>query len=72
MFTFFDTIITLLKSIVSFAISFFQGFIDFFASLIKGVTYLTATIAFLPPQIMATATVIISVSVIFLIIGRNG
>lgn len=71
MFKFFDTIITLLSSVVKFAVSFFVGFIDFFNSLITGVVYLSSTIAFLPPQIVATATVIVSISIVFLIIGRN-
>lgn len=71
MFPFFSMILNMLVSVVKYVGTFFKSMFIFFAMLSKSIVYLTTVIRFLPAPLVGAATAIISISVIYMIIGRK-
>ena len=70
MFQFFEQIGEFLGSIVDFIVSFFTNFINFFRMIYSALIFLIEICAALPVPVQAACIAIISMSVIFLIVGR--
>lgn len=70
MFQFFDGIGKLLGSIVDFVVNFFSNLVNFFRMVFSSLSFLVEICAALPLPVQAACLAIISISVVFLIVGR--
>ena len=70
MFQFFEQIGEFLGSIVDFVVSFFTNLINFFTMVFSSLSFLIEICAALPLPVQAACLAFISVSVVFLIVGR--
>lgn len=70
MFQFFEQIGDFLGSIVDFVVSFFTNLINFFTMVFSSLSFLIEICAALPLPVQAACLAIISISVVFLIVGR--
>lgn len=70
MFQFFDQIGSLIGSVVDFIVNFFSNFVKFFQMIFTSLTFLVEICASLPVPIQAACLCVISVSVVYLIVGR--
>lgn len=68
---FFNSIWSIIQSIVSFVVSLVQGLITMITSLPQILATATQAIGYLPAILTAFATLTITISIIYLIIGRN-
>lgn len=68
---FFDWIVDIVTSLWSFLESFFRGLTDLFRIVPQAISYLTSSLGYLPSTLIVFATLTISISVIYLIVGRN-
>lgn len=62
-FSFFDTILDMVKYLVT-------GLLQLFAMIPQAVGMLTYSIGFLPAMLLAFASVAITLSIVFMIVGR--
>lgn len=70
MFQFFDQIGNFLNSIVDFCVNFFTNLVNFFRMIYTALSFLVNVCSSLPLPVQAACLCIISMSVIFLIVGR--
>ena len=70
MFQFFEQIGEFLGSIVDFVVSFFTNLINFFTMVFSSLSFLIEICVALPLPVQAACLAIISISVVFLIVGR--
>lgn len=70
MFQFFEQIGEFLGSIVDFVVSFFTNLINFFTMVFSSLSFLIEICVALPLPVRAACLAIISISVVFLIVGR--
>lgn len=70
MFQFFEQIGQFLGSIVDFVVNFFTNLVNFFKMIFSALSFLVEICAALPVPVQAACIAIISMSVIFLIVGR--
>lgn len=71
MFKFFDQFSDAFSSIIDFFVGIFKFLVSFFQIISQSVTFLFDVVAVLPVPIMAGVLCIISVSIIYLIVGRK-
>lgn len=67
-----QTIGNFLDIIARFLVSFFTNVVELVGLVFKGFTYVTACIAFMPPQYQVVLTVIVCYSVIVAVIHLGG
>lgn len=72
MFNFFNSILDFLQAIGHLIVRFFQSTIDLLLSIPRMVMFLFSTFAYLPSFVAPYAFIIISLAIIYLIIGRKG
>jgi len=65
-------IVEFIGMIIDFAIQLITGLIQLLLLIPKCIQMLTGSLLFLPPFLVAFATATVTVSVIFIIVGRNG
>ena len=70
MFQFFEQIGNFLGSIVDFVVNFFTNLINFFRMIFTSLSFLVDICVALPLQVQAACLAFISISVVFLIVGR--
>lgn len=63
--------IDIFNSVWTFIESLIKGIADLFSVIPQAVTYLTASLGYLPSSLVVFATLSITISVIYLIVGRN-
>jgi len=68
---FFVSFGSVIESLISFVVSLVQSLFDLVKMLPTMITITTSSIGYLPDMVMLFATLSISVSVIYLIAGRN-
>lgn len=68
---FIQSVWDILQAIVSFVVSTIQGLITMITSLPQILATATSAIGYLPSILSAFATLTITISIIYLIIGRN-
>lgn len=71
MFKFFDAIISFIGTVVDFVVGFFKSIILLFTTIGNAFVYVTVVIGSLPVYVLATATVIIAISVLYLLTNRG-
>lgn len=71
MFGFFDWVISTVGAVFSFLWQTINGLLRLIGLLPQAVTMLTSSIGYLPSILAAFATATITISVIFIIVGRN-
>lgn len=71
MFKFFDFIVTLISSVVNFVISSIQMIVMVIVQIVRGIGYLTTTVAYLPLALRAPILAIIAFSVIVTLINKG-
>ena len=71
MFEFFNSIAAFLSNVATFFINFLDSIKTLFTSIPTATSWLTYIIAFIPAPIAAFSTLAISISVLFLVLGRN-
>lgn len=72
MFSFFDSFVDTISTIINFIINFFTGMVHFIAMMAQSLGYLGEVILYLPPFILVFVTAIISLSIIMMIINHGG
>lgn len=72
MFEFFDGLVSLLSSIISFIVNFFTGLLSLFKMIGTSLVFITECIGYLPPFLIVFVTAIIAYSVIMMIINHGG
>lgn len=70
MFQFFDQVGSFLGSIVDFVVNFFTNLVNFFKMIFSSLSFLVEICVALPLPVQAACLAIISISVVFLIVGR--
>lgn len=70
MFQFFEQIGNFLGSIVDFIVNFFTNLFNFFTMIFSSLSFLVEICVALPLPVQAACLAIISMSVVFLIVGR--
>lgn len=68
---FFQWLMDIIMSLINLVISLFKGLIQLISLIGPAVQSLTLSIGFLPSFLVAFATATITISVIFIIVGRN-
>lgn len=63
--------IDIFNSVWTFIESLIKGIADLFSVIPQAVTYLTSALGYLPSTLVVFATLSITISVIYLIVGRN-
>lgn len=69
---FFKSLGEIISSIVDFIIDFFEGLVSFFMDLPDYISTLETYIDIVPDEIKVMLLLVLSVSLIFVIIGRRG
>lgn len=69
---FFKSLGEIISSIVDFIIDFFEGLISFFVDLPDYISTLETYIDIVPDEIKVMLLLVLSISLIFVIIGRRG
>lgn len=72
MFEFFDGLVSLLSSIISFIVNFFTGLLSLFKMIGTSLVFITECIGYLPPFLIVFVTAIVAYSVIMMIINHGG
>lgn len=72
MFQFFDGLVSLISSIISFVINFFAGLLNLFKMMAESLVFITECIGYLPPFLIVFVTAIIGFSIILMIINHGG
>lgn len=67
----FQQFFSFLDTLVKFVVNFIESIIQFLKMLPSCISMLMDSIAYLPSQVMVFATISITVSVIFIIVGRG-
>lgn len=70
MFKFFDMIISFFGSIFEWVGMFIHSILQIFILIGKGLAYVSACIAFMPPFLQVFMLAFISISIVYLIVGR--
>ena len=70
MFEFFGSIIDAIGSLFSFIGMFISSIMQVFTLIVKGLGYVTACIAFMPPFLIVFLMGFIGISIVYLIVGR--
>lgn len=71
MFKFFDWLVDIITALVDFLWTLIKGLIQLISLIPSGVTALTNSIGLLPSLFVGFATATITISVIFILVGRN-
>lgn len=71
MFNFFNSIFSFIEMAFNYLISTVKGLVDLVVNLVAASAYVIECIAFLPSPLIAAASCIVGVSVIYLILGRD-
>lgn len=71
MFNFFKSIFSLIEMVLNFFVSTVKGLVDVVVNVVAASAYLIQCVAFLPAPLIAAATCIIGVAVIYMIVGRD-
>lgn len=71
MFKFFASLFQFIEMILNFVISTVKGLVDVVVNVVAAAGYLLQCIAFLPAPLIAAATCVIGVAVIYMIVGRD-
>lgn len=69
---FFRSLGEIITSIVDFVIDFFKGIVEFFVNLPDYIETITLYVEILPDSIKAIAVMTISLTLIFVVVGRRG
>lgn len=72
MFEFFDGLVSLLSSVISFFVNFFTGLFSLFKMIGSSVVYITECIGYLPPFLIVFVTALVAYSVILMIVNHGG
>lgn len=72
MFNFFNSILTFLETFGHMVFSYIKSFLDLLLSIPRMIQYLFDAFAYLPQFVAPYAFIIVSLSVIYIIIGRKG
>lgn len=72
MFNFFNSILAFLETIIHMVYSYITSFLDLLLKIPVMIAYLFDAFAYLPAFVAPYAFIIVSLSVIYLIIGRKG
>lgn len=67
----FQQFFSFLETLVKFVVNFIESIIQFLGMLPSCISMLMDSIAYLPSHVMVFATISITVSVIFIIVGRG-
>ncbi len=67
----FNWLVDTAQSIINFVMSLFEGFVSMIRMIPQIVTMVTGAIGYLPSVLAVFATLTITVSVLYLILGRN-
>ena len=70
MFAFFDQIGSLIGSVIDFIVNLFTNFVKFFQMIFTSLSFLVEICAALPLPVQGACLCVISVSVVYLIVGR--
>lgn len=68
---FFNRLFEVIESLITFVINFIDNTLKFITMLPEVITQVTSSISWLPPALMVFATASITVSVIFIMLGRG-
>lgn len=71
MFNFFDVIISILQTVISFIGNFILTLLYVIQFIFKGVTYAFTCISYLPPFVFAFVSAVIGFSVVMILINRS-
>lgn len=69
-FSFFEQIGNLISSIVDMVIFVFQSITSFFVAIGSGFTYMNLFVGYLPGELRVGFVILMSISLIYLIVGR--
>lgn len=72
MFQFFDGLVSLISSIISFIVNFFTGLLNFFKMIAESLVFITECIGYLPPFLIVFVTAIIGLAIILQIVNHGG
>lgn len=72
MFNFFNSLLAFLETLGHMVFSYIKSFLDLLLSIPRMLTFLFASFGYLPEFVAPYAFIIVSLSVIYLIIGRKG
>lgn len=67
---FFESILSVLSMLITLVVNFVRGVVQLISILPTALTMLSYSVSALPPMIVVFATAFISVSVVYLVIGR--
>lgn len=67
----FNWLVDTFQSIINFVMQFFEGFISMFRMIPQIVSMVTGTVGYLPSVLAVFATLTVTISVLYLILGRN-
>lgn len=68
---FFNRLFEVIESLITFVINFIDNTLKFITMLPEVITQVTSSISWLPPALMVFATASVTVSVIFIMLGRG-
>ena len=71
MFNFFSSILDTLQILISYAVNLVTGLVNVVLAMVKGVGYLTATLALLPAPIFGVAGTIVAVAVVYNLLNKE-
>lgn len=69
---FFSALGEIISSIIDFIVDFFTGLIDFFSMIPEYIDVVFQYLDMIPPEFLVWGSLFLSVSLIFVIIGRRG
>lgn len=72
MFNFFNSLLSFLETLGHMVYSYITSFFDLLASIPRMIEFLFGAFAYLPAFVAPYAFIIVSLSVVYLIIGRKG
>ncbi len=71
MFDFFKNLAEIIGFAVDFVVNTLQSIVMLFTTIPKALSYLTYSVALLPPAVVAFATLAIATSILLVVLGRN-
>lgn len=72
MFKFFSSIFIAIEMVFNFLLSTVKGLVEVIVNVVAASAYLIQCISFLPAPLIAAASCVVGVSVIYMIVGRDG
>lgn len=72
MFEFFDGLVSLISTLISFVVNFFSGLVSLFLMIAQSLVFITECIGHLPPFLVVFVTAIVGLAIILQIVNHGG